>query len=186
MLRLAQCVELYRRAITQTRLAGLARPGIINLRRKFYGTSVRIDVDETRRNGVAHRRRHKRARTCESRARCRDDESYLRHAGLRQVSRRVKRARVKYDGVSRRIIFFPSPFLHPHNLISATHRRNVARREAPFRLSLSAENFTNSCIVTTPCGSLCAFFFLYKISLTQHYSLFSTLRVAELALSQFF
>lgn len=46
-------------------------------------------------------------------ARCvaslRRDESYLRHARAPgQVSRRVKRARVKYDGVSRRIIFFSS------------------------------------------------------------------------------
>lgn len=77
-----QCVKLYHRAITQ-RDSPVSRDPALSIYvenftgHPFISTSTRHDEMESR---DRHRRRHKQARTCESCARCRDDESYLHHA----------------------------------------------------------------------------------------------------------
>jgi len=117
------------------RLAGFTRADVINLRREFHGTPVRIDVNETRRNVVAPR--HKRPRTCEStRRRVRHKLFTPRGRPPGQVPRHVKRVRVKYDGVSGHVIFFRLFFTPPRNLISATPSRHVVAHDVRTTLSV--------------------------------------------------
>jgi len=110
-----QCVKLYHRAITQ-RDSPVSRDPALSIYvenftgHPFVSTSTRHDEMESRdtdTDAVINRR---------ARANPVRDVATMKviyTTRLRQVSRRVKRARVKYDGVSRRIIFFSHPFFAP-------------------------------------------------------------------------
>lgn len=112
-------------------------------------------------------------------ARCRDDKSYLRHAAPdKSFATRETCSREIWRGLETHH-FFSSPFLRPHNLISATPAQRRATRTAfPFVV-----NHRELYELLHRNDATCSFF-LYKMSLTQHATPYSQL-YAELALSQF-